>query len=299
MDWLNYHHLLYFWVVARQGSIARACGQLHLTQPTISSQLRKLEKSIGEKLFRRAGRNLVPTETGQLVLRYADEIFSLGQELADVLRGRPTGSPLRFLVGIADVLPKLIAYRLLKPALHLPERVRLTCDEGRLDDLLMELAANRLDIVLSDSPTKPTVNVRAYSHLLGQCSVSIFGTADLARKFRRGFPASLAEAPFLLPLDTTALRRSMDRWFEREDIRPQVVGEFEDSALLKVFGQAGVGVFPAPSVIQGEICRQFRVRLIGELPAVQERYYAISVERKLKHPAVVAISKTAREEVFT
>ncbi|MBN2292767.1 MAG: transcriptional activator NhaR [Pirellulales bacterium] len=298
MNWLNYHHLLYFWIIAREGSISRACEQLHLTQPTISSQLRKLEKSVGGKLFKRIGRNLVLTETGELVKRYADEIFSLGQELKDVLEGRPTGSPLRFLVGVADVLPKLIAYRLLEPAFHLTEQVQLTCDEGKLDDLLMELAAHRLDIVLSDSPIRPSVNVRAYSHLLGECSVSIFGEAKLARKFRRGFPKSLDGAPFLLPLGNTALRRSLNHWFETQSIHPQVAAEFEDSALLTVFAQEGTGIFAAPTAIEKEICRQYRVSTIGEVSAVRERYYAISVERKLKHPAVVAISETAREELF-
>ncbi len=298
MHQLNYHHLLYFWTVAREGSISRACEQLYVSQPTISSQLRKLEKSVGDKLFKRVGRNLILTETGQLVLRYADEIFSLGQELTDVLQGRPTGSPLRFLVGVADVLPKLIAYRLLKPALHLPEPVQLTCDEGKLDDLLLELASHRLDLVLSDSPIGSTVNVKAYSHLLGECSVSVFGEAKLARKLRRGFPMSLDGAPFLLPLASTALRRSLDFWFESQNIRPQVVAEFEDNALLKVFAQEGVGLFVGPSAIEEEICRQYRVRPIGELPEVQERYYAISIERKLKHPAVVAIFNTAREELF-
>ncbi|MBN2476083.1 MAG: transcriptional activator NhaR [Pirellulales bacterium] len=299
MDWLNYHHLLYFWTVAREGSIARACERLHVAQPTISNQLRKLEKSIGEKLFQRAGRHLVLTETGQLVMRYADEIFSLGQELTDVLQDRPTGTPLRFLVGVADVLPKLIAYRLLEPALRLPEPVQLTCDEGKLDDLLMELAAHRLDIVLSDVPMRPTLNVRAYSHRLGECSVSVFGTARLARKLQPGFPGSLDGAPFLMPLGNTALRRALEHWFDSQHIRPQVVAEFEDSALLNVFGQAGVGVFTAPSAIDKETCRQYGVRPIGELPGVRERYYAISIERKLKHPAVLAISQTAREALFT
>jgi len=299
VDWLNYHHLLYFWVVAREGSIARACERLHLAQPTISSQLRKLEKSIGEKLFKRVGRNLVLTETGQLVLRYADEIFSVGRELTDVLQGRPAGSPLRFLVGVADVLPKLIAYRLLEPALHIAEPIRVVCDEAKVDHLLTELAAHRLDIVLSDSPISPTVNVRAYSHLLGECGVCVFGATALARKLSPGFPKSLDGAPLLAPKENTALRRSLDYWFEREDIRPVTVGEFADSALLKAFGQAGVGVFAAPSAIESEICRQYRVRRIGELPDVSERYYAISVERKLKHPAVVAISEAARGELFS
>ncbi len=299
MNWLNYHHILYFWTVAREGSISRACEKLHVAQPTISSQLRTLEKSIGSKLFKRVGRNLVLTETGQTVLRYADEIFSLGQELTDTLQGRPTGSPLRFLVGVTDVLPKLVAYRLLEPALHLPEPIQLTCDEGKLDDLLVKLATHRLDIVLSDSPIGPSVNVKAYSHLLGECSVSVFGTPEVARKLRRRFPQSLDGAPILLPLGNTALRRSLDHWFESQSIRPRVVAEFEDSALLKVFAQEGAGVFAGPSAIETEICRQYRVRPIGDLSGVQERYYAISIERKLKHPAVVVISDTARQELFS
>ncbi len=299
MDWLNYHHLCYFWVVAREGSIARACEQLHLTQPTISSQLRKLEKSIGEKLFKRVGRNLVLTETGQLVLRYADEIFSLGQELTDVLQGRPTGTPLRFLVGVADVLPKLICYRLLEPALHLPEPVQMMCDEGNLDQLLTELTEHRLDIVLSDSPVSPTVSRRAYSHLLGECGATVFGTTKLAQKLRPKFPESLHGMPFLLPGENTALRRSLDHWFDSQGIKPRITGEFSDSALLKAFGQAGVGSFVAPSAIAEEVRRQYRVLPIGELPEIRERFYAISVERKLKHPAVVAISKTARGQLFT
>jgi len=298
VDWLNYHHLLYFWTVAREGSISGACERLLVSQPTISSQLRKLEESIGDRLFKRVGRGLVITDTGQLVLRYADEIFSLGQELIDVLRGRPVGTPLRFLVGIADVLPKLIAYRLLEHTLHLPEPVQLLCDEGKQKDLLMELAAHRLDIVLSDSPIGSTVNVKAYSHLLGECSVSIFGDPKLAKKIRRGFPESLDKAPFLLPLDSTVLRRSLDHWFQSRKIVPKIIAEFEDSALMKVFGQKGAGIFAAPSVIEEEICRQYHVRKIGELPEVQERYYAISIERKLRHPAVVAIFERARDELF-
>ncbi len=299
MKWLNYHHLLYFWVVAREGSIARACEHLDLAQPTISSQLRKLEKSLGEKLFKRVGRNLVLTEAGTVVFRYADEIFTLGRELTDVLGGRPSGSPVKFTVGVPDVLPKLITCRLLEPALRMPEEVQLTCVEGRLQDLLSDLAVHRLDIVLSEAPMPPTFNIRAYSHLLGECGVSLFGTADLARKLRRRFPNSLEDAPILLPVRTTTLRRSLDLWFESNDIRPTITGEFDDSALLKAFGQAGLGVFAAPSAIASEICRQYRVRVIGELPEIHERFYAISVERRLKHPAVVALSEAARSELFS
>lgn len=298
MNWLNYHHLLYFWVVAREGTIARACEQLHLTQPSISKQLRQLERSVGEKLFQRAGRNLVLTETGQLVFRYADEIFSLGRELSEVLQGKPSRTRLRLLVGVADVVPKLIAYRVLEPALHLPEPVQLRCDERGLADLLGELAGHRLDLVLSDSPLPPTSATRAYNHLLGECSVCIFGSSHLARTFRRGFPQSLDGAPLLLPTRESMLRQSLDQWLDAQNIRPEVLGEFTDSALLKVFGQAGVGLFPGPSAVEQETCRQYNVQPVGRLDAVRQRFYAISVERKLKHPAVKAITQAAQSTLF-
>jgi len=298
MDWLNYHHLLYFWVVAREGTIARACDQLHLTQPSISKQLHQLEHSVGEKLFKRVGRNLVLTETGQLVFRYADEIFSLGRELSEVLRGKPSRERLRLLVGVADVVPKLIAYRVLEPALHLPEPVQLICDERGLVELLTDLAEHRLDLVLSDSPLPPTSATRAYNHLLGECGVCIFGSSSLARKFRRGFPQSLDGAPFLLPTRKSMLRRSLDQWFDAQNIRPELLGEFDDSALLKVFGQAGVGLFPGPAAVEKETCRQYHVQPVGRLDAVRERFYAISVERKLKHPAVKAITEAAQSTLF-
>lgn len=298
MEWLNYHHLLYFWVVAREGSIAQACVQLHLAQPTISSQLRKLEQSLGEPLFKRAGRNLVLTEMGQRVYEYADEIFSLGQELMEMVKGRPTGRPLRFIVGVPDVLPKLIAHRLLEPAFRLPEPVQLVCYEGKLNDLLAELALQRLDLVLSDSPAGPTTHVKAYSHSLGSCGITFFGSPELAKKYRRSFPGSLDKAPMLLPTTNTAVRRQLEQWFDANKVRPAVVAEFEDTALLKVFGQAGHGLFPGPSAIEREIQRQYRVKSVGQLSTVKERFYAISVERRLKHPAVVAMSTTAREETF-
>ena len=298
MEWLNYHHLLYFWMVAKEGTIAAACEKLTLAQPTISAQIRALQNALGEKLFRRRGRYLVLTETGRVVYQYADEIFSLGRELIDTLEGRPTGSPVRFNVGVADVLPKLVAHQLLKPALNLPERVRLICYESTQAELLAKLAIHELDLVLSESPIGPDVQVRAYSHLLGECGVSIFGTKDLADLYRRRFPGSLDGAPFLLPTGTTALRRELEHWFDAEDIRPAVVGEFDDSALLKVFGQAGAGLFAAPDVIEKEVRRQYGVRVIGRVESVRERFYAISVERKVKHPAVVAIAEAAREKLF-
>lgn len=298
MDWLNYHHLLYFWTVAKEGSIARACDKLLLAQPTISGQLRALERSVGDKLFVRSGRGLALTETGQTIYRYADEIFSLGRELTDTLRGRPTGRPLRLVVGVADVLPKMISYRLLEPALHLPEAVQIICREDKPERLLAELAVHGLDIVLADAPVGPTVKVRAFNHLLGECGVSIMGTAEVAKSLRKGFPRSLDGAPFLLPTDNTTLRRSLDQWFENNGIRPAVRAEFEDSALLKVFGQAGIGLFVVPTAVEDEVRTQYGARLVGRLEQVRERFYAISVERKLKHPAVVAISDAARQKLF-
>lgn len=298
MDWLNYHHLLYFWTVAREGSIAAAAEQLHLSQPTVSTQVRKLEQSLGEKLFRRSGRGLVLTEIGQKVYEYADEIFTLGRELVDVVQGRPVGKPLRLVVGMPDVLPKLVAYRLLEPAFSMPEEVRIVCLEGKLNDLLADLSRQRIDLVLSDSPVTPAMHVRAFNHALGECGVTFFAAPELAESHRRRFPKSLDDAPVLMPTATNAVRRSLDQWFDAQGIRPRIIGEFEDSALMKVFGQAGKGVFPAPSAIESEIRRQYHVRVVGRLDEVREHFYAVSVERRLKHPAVIAITDTARERLF-
>ena len=298
MQWLNYHHLLYFWTVAREGSVVRAAEALSLTQPTISGQIRALEDALGEKLFERAGRRLVLTEVGRLVFRYADEIFTLGRELLDTLNDRPTGRPYRLVVGIADVMPKLIVRRLIEPALALPEGVQVICREDKTERLLAALSLHELDVVLADTPMGPGVSVRAFNHLLGESPVSILGTRALAQKLRRNFPRSLAQAPMLLPTENTVVRRSLDQFFAANDVRPRVVGEIEDSALLKLFGEAGMGVFPAPAVIEQDVCRQFGVQVIGRLEGVRERFYAISVEKKLKHPAVVAISENARRQLF-
>lgn len=298
MGWLNYHHLHYFWLAAREGTVTAASEQLGLAQSTVSTQIRALEEALGEKLFRREGRRLVLTDVGDVVYRYADEIFSLGRELLDTVHQRPTRRPRRFRVGIADVLPKLVAHRLLEPALQLEPPVLLTCLEGKPDQLVAELALHRLDLVLADTPISPGLAVKAFSHLLGESGVTFFGSPDLARKARRGFPDSLADTPLLLPTEGTAMRRSLDQWFEERQIRPPVVCEFEDGALLKVFGKAGLGLFPAPSVIEEEICQQYRVRPVGQLAEVSECFFAISVERRLKHPAVVAISEAARTRLF-
>lgn len=302
MDWLNYHHLLYFWVVAREGSVTRASEQLYLSQPTISAQIHALENALGEKLFAKSGRNLALTEIGRVVFRYAEEIFSLGRELTDTLKGRSStrsGSrPVRFFVGIADALPKLIAYRVLEPALRLTEQVYFICKEGKPERLLAELAVHELDLVLTDAPMNPNIKVKAYNHLLGECGVTIFATTKTATSYKRKFPQSLNGAPFLLPTENTSLRRSLDQWFEAQGLKPVAVGEFEDSALLKVFGQTGVGLFAAPSAIEEEIQKQYGVQVIGHIDSIREHFYAISVERKLKHPAVVAISEAARQELF-
>jgi LysR family transcriptional activator of nhaA len=298
MEWLNYHHLLYFWTVVREGSIAKACEVLHLAQPTISSQIRALERSLGETLFERQGRNLVPTETGRLVYRYADEIFSLGRELRDTLKGRPTGRPMRLAVGVADALPKLVAYRLIEPALRLAEPVQITCFEGKTEPLLADLARHALDLVLADAPMAPGSKVKAYSHQLGECGVSVLGVRALVESLQGEFPGCLEGAPLLLPTDNTTLRRGLDHWLDVRGIRPKVVGEFEDSALMKVFGQAGTGLFVVPSVVEEEVCRQYDVAGVGRIDAVRERFYAISAERRLKHPAVVAISEAARRAMF-
>ncbi len=298
MEWLNYHHLLYFYTVAREGSVTRAAQVLHLSQPTLSGQVRKLEDSLGEKLFARRGRRLVLTDVGQVVYRYADEIFSLGREMVDTLHGFPPGRPARLLVGVADIVPKLVCHRILETALALDEPVRIVCREGKTDDLLAGLAIHAFDMVITDAPLGPHLSVKAYNHLLGECGVAFFAAAELAKQRRRRFPHSLHGAPVLLPTDNTNLRRSLDQWFEELAIRPRVVAEIEDSALLKVFGQHGAGVFAAPDILQDEILRQYGVRLVGRTRDVTERFYAISVERRIKNPAVAAITDAARERLF-
>ncbi|MCA9257583.1 MAG: transcriptional activator NhaR [Planctomycetales bacterium] len=298
MDFLNYHHLLYFWTAAREGSIAAAAKRLHLARPTVTGQIRALENTLGEPLFQRQGRRLVLTEFGEVAFRYADDIFTTGRELEALARGGRPGHSLRLVVGIPDVLPKLVVFRLLAPAFDLPESFQLVCREGRLEDLMADLAVHRFDLVLSDTPLAGETHVHAYSHKLGECGVSLFAATKLAGSLRRGFPDSLHEAPFLLPSTKTALRTSLDRWFEQHAVRPHVAAEIDDSALTKVLGQAGRGVFAAPTIIESEIVKQYAVRKIGDVEGVRERYYAISVERKLRHPAVVAIMKAARKQLF-
>ena len=298
MEWVNYHHLRYFWTVAREGGLVAAGKVLRLSHPTLSAQIHALEDQLGEKLFIKVGRKLELTETGRVAFRYADEIFTLGREMVDTVKGRSTGQPMRLEVGIADVVPKLVVRRILQPALTLVEPVRLICYEESYEKLLADLALHAIDIVISDAPVPTGSSVRAFNHLLGETGVSFFGTKELVKTYKRGFPGSLNGAPFLLPLENLTLRRSLNQWFDRHDIKPQVVAEFEDSALLKVFGGDGVGLFPAPTVVEKEVMAQYGVQLLGRVDEVRERFYAISVERRLKHPAVVAISNAARHEFF-
>ncbi len=298
MDWLNYHHLLYFYTVAKEGSVSRAAKSLRLAQPTLSGQIRKLEEAFNEKLFVRSGRQLVLTEMGKLVFRHAEEIFTIGRELTETLRGRSTGRAPRLVVGVADVVPKLITARLLEVALTLPEPVQITCLEGKSDRLLADLAVHGLDLVITDAPLPTHLSVKAYNHPLGETPVSFFATRELAARIRRRFPGSLEGAPMLLPTPNTQLRQSLDQWLQARGIRPRLVAEFEDSALLKVFGQHAHGVFPAATVLADELRRQYGVREIGPADGVIERFYAISVERRIKHPAVAAITEAARDRIL-
>lgn len=298
MEWLNYHHLLYFWTVAKEGSVAAACKQLGLSQPAISGQIKTLEESLGEQLFARAGRRLALTDVGKTVFRYADEIFGIGRELMETLKGRPTGRALRLRVGVSDVVPKQIAYRLLRPVLALSEPVRMICYEDRAERLLSALALYDLDLVLTDAPVPPSLKFKAYSHRLGECGAVVMGLPHLEARYRRGFPRSLNGAPFLLPLEGTSLRRSLDQWFEARGIAPKIVGEFEDSALLKAFGQEGTGLFAVPDVISRDVSSAYGLKVLGRIDSLREEFFAISAERKLQHPAVLAVADAARMKLF-
>ena len=273
--------------------MTRASEKLHVSQPTISGQIRELELALGEKLLRRSGRAVVLTDVGRTVYRYADEILALDRELLDAVKGGPRRAG-RLAVGLTMVVPKLIAYQMIEPALRLPEPIRLECIEERLERLLAELAIYALDLVLADAPPPPAVKVRAYSHLLGECGVSVLGSETLAAAHRKDFPRSLNGAPFLLPSEDSALRLSLEDWFRDHGVQPRVVGTFDDSALLDAFGQAGAGLFAMPSAIEAEVKRQYKVRVVGRLATVRQRFYAITVERKLRNPAVLAISERAR-----
>ncbi len=295
---LNLKHLRYFWAVASNGSIVRASEVLHLTPQTISGQLRELEEQVGSKLFEKVGRNLALTDTGRVVFSYAEEMFRLSNELQDVLAGRTAGSRLTLNVGVAMVVPKLLAYRVLEPVLGLDEPVLLVCNEAPLVDLLAGLSVHKLELVLADSPVSPTLNIRSYTHPLGDSGISFFARESEAKQYRDDFPQSLDGAPMLMPTPSSALRRSLELWFERLDIRPFVVAEFEDRALMKAFGEAAAGAFTSPTTVEKDVLDKYAVRVVGRAEEVKERFFAISAERKIKHPAIAAITESARLGLF-
>jgi LysR family transcriptional activator of nhaA len=297
LDRLNYHHLFYFWAVARAGSLARASAELRVGQPTLSTQLKLLEAELGQPLFERHGRRLALTDAGRLALRYAEDIFRTGRELQQALRGGPSGH-VRLQVGVVQVLPKLMTQRLLEPALSVAPGMQLDCREGTADVLVQALALHDLDLVLTDGPVPQGSRARTHSHLLGQSGVSFFAAGKRVEALRRGFPRSLDGAPLLLPAEGSWLRRELDAWLQRHGVRPDVRGEFDDSALLKAFGAAGAGVFTAPTVIAEDVCKMYGVRRVGEADDLRERFYAVTVERRLRHPAVAALVESARERLF-
>ncbi|NWB88263.1 transcriptional activator NhaR [Pseudomonas gingeri] len=296
---LNYRQLHYFWVVARTGSIVRACEQLNLTPQTISGQISLLEQTFGVELFRKAGRQLELTEAGRRTLPYAEQMFQLGNELEAMLRTQPNEQQRLLRVGVADVVPKSIVYRLIAPTMELDEPIRITCREDKLERLLADLAIQRLDLVISDSPMPGHLDIKGYSQKLGECGISFFATPALAARHAEDFPRCLHGAPLLIPGQESVVRSRLLRWFAEQHLHPRIVGEFDDSALMQAFGQSGSGIFIAPSVIAEEVCRQYGVELIGQTDAVSESFYAISVERKVKHPGIVAITEGARRELFT
>jgi LysR family transcriptional activator of nhaA len=298
MPFLNYHHLMYFWTVAREGGVARAAEKLHLSSPTISAQIHELEDMLGDKLFERRGRSLVLTEVGQLVYKYADDIFNLGRELLDAVKLGPDTRPRKLTVGISDAMPKSVSAALLEPALSMEPVCTVVAHEDKIDRLLAELATFRIDLILSDTPLGAGQQMRAYNHLLGEAGITFFGAKTLATRFAKNFPQCLDGAPVFLPTRNTALRRSLDQFFDTHNIHPRILGEFEDSALLQTFGQSGRALFPASALVEEEVCRQNAVKAVGHLDGVRERFYAISPERRLKHPAVVNICLAARKDFF-
>jgi len=298
MERINYQHLYYFWTVAKYGSISKACEMLHLAQPTISGQLAVFEHNIGTQLFRKDGRKLALTDTGRTVFNYAEEIFTLGRELTQILKGQGSERGLRLHLGVTDALPKLISYRLIAPLLQQPEPVQIICYEDKTERLLSEISLHTIDLVLADMPATPASGARVFNHLLGESMVGVFAAPLLAMRYRQDFPRSLNGAPFLLPTSNTALRRSLNQWFDINELSPCIKAEVEDSALLKTFGAAGVGLFFSPMAVANEINRQYGTELLGCVSGVFERFYAITAQRKLKHPSVAAILANAQQGLF-
>jgi LysR family transcriptional activator of nhaA len=297
---MNYKHLMYFWVTAKAGGVMRAGEQLHTTPHTLSAQIKLLEDWLGRKLFKKSGRQLELTEDGRLALGYADQIFSLGAELETAMRdAHASAKVLEFKVGVADSVSKSIAYRLLEPALSTPEPVRLICSEGKFSELLAQLALNRLDLVIADEPMSRRLSVRAFNHPLGGTSMSFFATPSLTAQLKGKFPLCLNGQPMLIPGTLASVRQQLEGWFTRHGVQPRIVGEFDDGALMTAFGREGRGVFVAPTVLEQETIRQFGVKLVGRSEELREEFYAVSVERRITHPCVVAITDAARGQLFS
>jgi len=299
MEWLNYHHLRYFWAVASEGSVRKASAKLRVSEPSISAQIQVLQIALGAKLFRRSGRGLLLTETGRMVYNLAAEIFSLGDELVSALRGLPVQQEIRFNVGLADSVPKLVAQEILRPVFKSPRPIHVICLEGKVDDLLAQLATLRLDIVLADEPASTSLKVRTFNHLLCSCGVTFCAAPTLARRLRKGFPRSLHEAPALLPTQNTNLRRSLEKWFRTHGIVPRIVGEFEDAAMAMVVAAEGLGFLPMPRVGARGTWTRNQLHAIGSATECQDQFYAITAERRLTHPAVVLVTQDAQSRLFS
>ncbi|MET0081272.1 MAG: transcriptional activator NhaR [Candidatus Thiodiazotropha lotti] len=295
---LNLKHLRYFWAVASHGTIVQAAEALFITPQTISGQLRELESQVGSELFRKEGRRLVLTETGRLVFSYADEMFRLGIELQDMLSGRTQGTAITLKVGVAMVVPKLLAYRVLEPVLQMGDPVKLICHEAPLVDLLADLSVHKLDMVLADSPINPTLNIRAYNHALGESGITFFAAPDEAQRIRSKFPESLDRQNMLMPSSGSSLRRNLEIWFQRQQIEPMVVAEFEDRALMKTFGERGTGVFTSPTAVEQDVIDKYRVEVVGRSDEITESFFVISPERHIKHPAINTITQAAKNDLF-
>ena len=298
MDWLNYHHLRYFWTVAREGGLRRAAESLGVSQPSISAQVRLLEEAMGDKLFRRSGRGLVLTDAGRLVYEYADQIFSVGRELLSAVRQKSPGRLAAFNVGITDSVPKLVAREILAPVFHIAEPFRTVCREGKIEDLLPQLAQHRLDLVIADEPASSSMKFKTFNHRLGGCGVSFCAVPEVAKQLRRRFPKSLDGAPALLPTDNTSLRRVVQQWFDEQQVHPRVLAVFEDSALLRTFAVDVQGFFPVHAVAVAETLARYGFKVIGEAENCRNDFYAITAERRLKHPAIVAVTENAQSRLF-
>lgn len=294
LDWLNYHHLRYFWTVAHAGGLRQAAERLHVSQPSISSQIHELEDALGEKLFMRKGRANVLTDAGQIVLRYADEIFNLGRELAGAVKQGGSEQILRLHVGVADAVPKLVTHEILKPVFGMGRHVHVVCREGKLSELLAELAAHRLDIVLADEPASSSHEGRVFNHALGSSRVVLCAERKLALRLKRGFPRSLQDEPALLPSERTALRRSLETWFRARKVQPRVVAEFDDAALMKVVAAEGNGFMAIPTMVLDEARARYGLHPIGEVRGCTEHVYAITAERRISHPAVTLVTESAK-----